>query len=398
MDIRGTVEEPRMLIGIRRKLVMLRINLRIFTIALQAYHSPLVAIQVLRSLIAKKQAIIGHVSNLRLVRANGRYFWSIAATGYPSLAFDTLIRNELNKIRPFLHHNRFLQSIIFSITARCPLKCDHCYEWNNLSQGEFLSLDELKLILHKVQDYGVTNIQLSGGEPLTRFDDLIALLEYARPGTDFWILTSGFGFTSEKAERLRDAGLAGVVISLDHHNEQAHNLFRHNENSYRWVLEAAQNARKAGLVVAFSLCASREFVSPENLQRYMLLAKRCGASMVRILEPRKVGHYEGKEIELDARQTGMLTVCYLRNIHEPSMKAMPIIEYSGYYQRKYGCFGAGDRSLYIDSKGDVHGCPFCHGAVGNALTDSLPSLVQKLRDIGCHKYPYQMSESEIIHM
>ena len=40
-------------------------------------------------------------------------------------------------------------------------------------------------------------------------------------------------------------------------------------------------------------------------------------------------------------------------------KKYPILLYHGYHQRRVGCF-AGSRSVYIDSAGDVHSCPFCH--------------------------------------
>ena len=32
---------------------------------------------------------------------------------------------------------------------------------------------------------------------------------------------------------------------------------------------------------------------------------------------------------------------------------------TGYHQRRVGCF-SGSRSVYVDSAGDVHACPFCH--------------------------------------
>ena len=386
---------PRLLAGFEAKLVFLRIFSSILRLALRAYQDPLTAIRTSIALMAKKQAIVGRIKNIRLARSNGRYFWSIAATGWPSQAFDDFILNEMNKIRKFRAQKGFLQSIVFSITSRCPLFCEHCYEWDQLSEREQLSLPELISILHEFQSYGVSNVQFSGGEPLCRFDDLIALMDSARPGTDFWVLTSGFGLTAEKAARLAKAGLAGVVISLDHFEAQAHNQFRHHEDSYRWVFEASQNASQAGLVVAFSLCAARSFVTSQNLRRYLDLAKRSGVMMVRILEPRTVGHYRGCDIELDEARIALLTRLYLTNIHAPSHLTMPILEYSGYYQRHYGCFAAGDRSLYVDTRGDVHACPFCQNPVGNALRDPLPPLVLKLQEVGCHKFKYRISEAEI---
>ena len=128
----------------------------------------------------------------RRQKSGRKYYWSITSTGWPSSAFDHFVLGEFHKIRPI--HSQFanLQTIIFSITNRCPLKCEHCYEWNNIAGREILSLQELLKILNKFQDYGVSNIQFSGGEPLNCFDDLIDLISAVKPETDTWILTSGY--------------------------------------------------------------------------------------------------------------------------------------------------------------------------------------------------------------
>ncbi|HVF81792.1 MAG TPA: hypothetical protein VM884_07650, partial [Flavisolibacter sp.] len=38
-----------------------------------------------------------------------------------------------------------------------------------------------------------------------------------------------------------------------------------------------------------------------------------------------------------------------------------------YHQRRVGCF-SGSRSVYIDSAGDVHACPFCHTKSYNIIS------------------------------
>jgi hypothetical protein len=48
-----------------------------------------------------------------------------------------------------------------------------------------------------------------------------------------------------------------------------------------------------------------------------------------------------------------------------------------------GCFGAGNRLVYVDACAEVHACPFCRGSVGNALTGDLASMVTALRARGC---------------
>ncbi|HPS40362.1 MAG TPA: radical SAM protein, partial [Candidatus Cloacimonadota bacterium] len=366
--------------------VRLRTKLAILRIALSTYKDPVTATKVLAALFRKKKAILGDTANPRLVRAKGRYYRSIASAGWNSPAFEGMVRSELNRIIPFRDNDTSLQTMIFSITSRCPLACEHCYEWNNLSAEETLTYEELSLIMKKFRQRGITNIQFSGGEPLTRFEDLLRLVREAGEESELWILTSCFGLTKEKAEQLSSAGLTGVVISLDHWDEAEHNRFRKHNKAFYWARQAALNSAGAGLVVALSLCATRDFVTDYNLKRYYQLAKNWGAGIVRILEPRQVGHYQDKSIELGAEQIRTLTKFYLKAGSAPKFSDMPLVEYTGYHQRKYGCYGAGDRYLYVDSKGDIHACPFCQGQAGNAIRDDLGEAIARLRQTGCHAF------------
>jgi uncharacterized radical SAM superfamily Fe-S cluster-containing enzyme len=196
---------------------------RVWRLALSAYKNPFTATTVMRKLFNLLNASRGKLKNRRLIKSDGRLFWAIASPGWKSTQFDSFIRSELNRIRPICATETSLQTMIFSITARCPLKCDHCYEWDLLSSSEYLSLVQLLQILRNFQKSGVYSIQFSGGEPLSRFDDLVELIKYAKSASDTWILTSGLELTTEKALGLKKAGLTGVVISLDHWDAAIHN-------------------------------------------------------------------------------------------------------------------------------------------------------------------------------
>ncbi len=361
-------------------------RLYVLGMAWRAYHNPFLARKVLNDLISLKRNLVGSLDNLKWLKSGGRYFWNISSPGWPSKAFNGFLLHEMNRLLPIpLSRNRY-QTLIFSLTSCCPLNCEHCYENSNLTSTESLGFDDLRQILFRFQELGVSNIEFSGGEPLQRFEDLLKLLQCANPGTDFWILTSGFGLELRKAWALKKAGLTGLVISLDHFDEAEHNRFRGNPHSYEWVWKAAKNAQSVGLIVALSLCVTREFLSEENLDKYLQLAMEKGVNLIRILEPREVGRYQGQNVELNETELDILDGWYLKVSNDPAYRSYPILDYLAYYQRRSGCFG-GDRYLYIDSQGALHACPFCQKAVGSALDKDLEPLLASLQETGCHKYP-----------
>jgi MoaA/NifB/PqqE/SkfB family radical SAM enzyme len=238
-----------------------------------------------------------------------------------------------------------------------------------------------------LEEDGVKHIQLSGGEPLERFDDLISIIKIGAIRVDFWLLTSALGLTAERAFVLKNAGLVGVNISLDHWKKNKHNEFRGNEESFDWVMKAIDNCRKAGIIVSLSLCATNEFVSDENLFNYIELARDKGVHFVRILEARRVGRFEGEDVLLKKLSIETLQEFVSQINSEPKYANYPILNFVGFHQRRIGCHGAGDRYLYIDANGDFHACPFCQGKMGNVFGTSIDDARANLMKRGCHYLP-----------
>jgi MoaA/NifB/PqqE/SkfB family radical SAM enzyme len=233
---------------------------------------------------------------------------------------------------------------------------------------------------------------LSGGEPLERMDDLIVLTNFSREGADLWVNTSGFGFTYERALSLKKAGITGAEISLDHWDENEHNSFRSNDKSFFWVREAVRNCNQSGILTSLSLCATGSFVTAENLKRYADLAMKWGVSFIRILEPKEAGRFKGKEIRLTQNKISLLEEFFENSDSPHQVPEYPVISYPGYVQRRIGCVGAGNRYLYIDSKGDIHACPFCQYSAGNCLTDRIEDADLVLKAKGCIEYKTSISD------
>jgi MoaA/NifB/PqqE/SkfB family radical SAM enzyme len=379
------------IIVVGARFIRLGMLLNIFLLLLIYVKSPFHALKSLRRVQKKRVIIQGQKGIRKCVKAGRRYFISENIPGWPSKAFNGFFRNEVMRIlNP--KGKLSLSTIIFAITSRCRLSCRHCYEWDNISCQDKLSLKDLTGIIIKIKKYGVNHIQFSGGEPLERFGELETLIRYAGNGIDFWILTSGFGLTYERAKQLKKAGLSGADISLDHWKEIQHNKSRNNAKAFWWVKEAVKNCNRAGLVTTLSLCAFRSFVTKENLARYTDLAKDWGVGFIRLLEPRKAGRFKGQDISLSPEEISILEKFFIETNTSEEYLNYPIITYPGYHQRRIGCLGAGNRYLYIDSVGNIHACPFCQGSTGSAVSDNFEEVIADLKIRGCYKYKTNLVE------
>lgn len=339
--------------------------------------------KTLRALSALKAKVIGAQRMAKKVRVDGRYYWDLYAPGWPGKVFKQYLKGEMNRITPLPGKSNRFTNVFIAITKKCPLQCEHCFEWDALNQKDALSLENLKQIVQRLYEAGTSQIQLTGGEPMLRVNDMVELISTSPKDIDFWVLTSGVKFTAENARRLKEAGLTGVVVSLDHFEPMAHNRFRGNDNAYSLALRAVKNSIEANLVTALSLCVTRDFVTPDNLMAYAALAKKMGVAFVQVLEPKAAGHYLGMDVLLHDEHIKILEEFYFKMNFDPAYEDYPLIIYHGYYQRKIGCFGSGSRSVYIDTDGNVMPCPFCRRKVVHSLAPGMINMVDQLSREGC---------------
>ncbi|MEO7745561.1 MAG: GTP 3',8-cyclase MoaA [Actinomycetota bacterium] len=106
-----------------------------------------------------------------------------------------------------------------SLTDRCNLRCTYCMPAEGLAwlpKPELLTDDELVRLVRIGVDLGVTDVRLTGGEPLLRrgITDLVARFAALSPRPRLALTTNGLGL-DKLAGPLAAAGLDRVNVSLD---------------------------------------------------------------------------------------------------------------------------------------------------------------------------------------
>ena len=104
--------------------------------------------------------------------------------------------------------------VLFELTTYCNLNCPFCLNDSSLSNKEFMSLENFKIMVDKIKK-DVELVMLSGGEPLSN-PDILDMLDYLiENNIAFRISTNGTLMTDEIMERLLSYPKSSIQFSLD---------------------------------------------------------------------------------------------------------------------------------------------------------------------------------------
>ena len=106
-----------------------------------------------------------------------------------------------------------------SVTERCNLRCRYCMPEEGIckkSREEMLTEDEMIRAVTAAASIGIKKVRITGGEPLVKKNLLSIISRTASvPGIEEICLTTNAILLAENAEKLREAGVSRVNISLD---------------------------------------------------------------------------------------------------------------------------------------------------------------------------------------
>lgn len=266
------------------------------------------------------------------------------------------------------------------VTNRCNLKCMMCRQWKEPS-GEELSSDEWKRIISDLRKNGIKNLHFTGGEPLLR-KDLPELVRYANDlGFTVGLTTNGMLLTRGVMDRLIEAGLRSIVISIDALNGSydkirgAQNAFPRVKESARLISEAR---RKEGIDVSINFTLMKgtidEFVHvkkfADGLALPIAICLLDDTPSIFRVDRNRNEFWISEEADLAKLDT---LLCELRRATLKNPRSLlanlPIIEYIKKYfkdplQKNIPCASSQDR-IVIDPYGNFLGGCLSMGTFGN---------------------------------
>jgi GTP 3',8-cyclase len=116
-------------------------------------------------------------------------------------------------------HGRQITDLRVSVTDRCNFRCQYCMPADGLpwlDRDEVLRFEEIERLVSVMARMGVTDLRLTGGEPLVRreFPRLVSMLSRVRGLEDLSLTTNAY-LLERDASALVDAGITRVNVSID---------------------------------------------------------------------------------------------------------------------------------------------------------------------------------------
>lgn len=259
----------------------------------------------------------------------------------------------------------------WNFTYKCNFNCIHCYSRTRTDVLEANLNDKLKIAENLARNK-VFNVNLGGGEPLLS-DDCIPIIKYlSSKGTRVNLSTNGWKATESLAKKLKDSGLGGVAISIDHIDSSIHDSGRNMNGSLEEAYKAIEIYLNAGIDVYISTTiTSRNFDCLEEIIKKGALLGVKGIDLKRL---KTMGNaYERSDLELTSDQVDSL----YNNI--PIWKASyPILINLVYGTKRIpnidaGC-PCGKSSLAIMCNGDISPCVYNVNTIGNAIIDDIHDI------------------------
>ncbi|MDP6548814.1 MAG: GTP 3',8-cyclase MoaA [Dehalococcoidia bacterium] len=199
---------------------------------------------------------------------------------------------------------RPVRDLRISVTDRCNFRCPYCMpaeifgeSYKFLPKEEILTFEEITRLARIFVSLGVNKVRITGGEPLLRNDlhRLIAMLAGIDGVEDLTITTNGT-LLVQQAQRLKDAGLHRVTVSLDSLDGDVFKKMNGRDYGTHRVLLAIERAAAVGLTPVKINSVVQKDVNDHTVVDLARYFKGTG-HVVRFIEYMDVGNRNGWKLD-----------------------------------------------------------------------------------------------------
>lgn len=155
-------------------------------------------------------------------------------------------------------------TIAWEVTRACAYACVHCRaDAMHHPDPNELTTDESLRLIDRIAEFGNNPILIfTGGDPMMR-KDLHELIAYAtEKGLRCSLTPTATALpTKERLEKVRDAGIRRIALSLDAPRPEIHDAFRQVPGSWQRTMDILHRAQKVGVSVQVNTTVAKHNVN-----------------------------------------------------------------------------------------------------------------------------------------
>ncbi len=288
------------------------------------------------------------------------------------------LRKRLSNYLNYLDLQRIPSGIFaMSTTNACPYSCAFCSTNAKTNSPDDLDEELLKKTITQVESLGVPQIILHGGEPFFRYDRFLRLVKHVSPDTCLWMFTTGYGATEERTRELKENGLFGVWVSLDHYEPAVHNRLRGNPEAFDNACRAIENFKRAGVYTCLSLVPPDDLHEPKKFRKFYDFARDLGVAEIRVMERKPSGREACRGVTPHSPVLAKLHKDLYKD--RAYRKHPPLCGLSTWLEKdeSLGC-QCRFEYLFITSKGEVQPCEASEVSFGNITQEDFLTIYERI--------------------
>ena len=269
------------------------------------------------------------------------------------------LSEEMNVNIPF--------ALLIDPTSACNLRCTGCWA---AEYGYKMNLtnEELDSIVTQAEDLGIHAFLFTGGEPLVRKADLIALAE-KHNHSFFQTFTNGTLIDEQFCKDLLRVKNFAPIISLEGFEDQ--NDDRRGQGVFEKVMHAMDLLKQHKLVFGHSICYTSKNYETVTSDEFLDMVIEKGAKFIWYFHYMPVGKNADTSLLLnpDQREYMFHRVREIRGFK--GGKPIFALDFQNDGEWVGGCVAGGREYCHINANGDVEPCVFVHYSNANIRNMSL---------------------------
>ena len=260
-------------------------------------------------------------------------------------------------------------AILLDPTSACNLHCTGCWaaEYGNKLN---LTFDEIDGIIRQGKELGVYMYIYTGGEPLVRKKDLIALCE-KHSDCQFLAFTNATLIDDAFADDMLRVRNFMPAISLEGFESATDG--RRGDGMYRKVVRAMSILREKRLPFGISACYTSQNLDSISSEAFIDQLTAWGAKFIWYFHYMPVGNDAAPVLLPSPEQR---TAMYRRVREIRRTKPIFAMDFQNDGEYVGGCIAGGRRYLHINANGDADPCVFIHYSDSNIREKTLLECLQ----------------------